>query len=56
MKTGKQTPNHHSSTIQSLAALPGYDVNSKKAKRSKIVKCRAIVFEKQTTNVFEIIF
>lgn len=56
MKTSKPIISDHSATIQSLAALPGYDVNSKKAKQSKIVKCRAIVFEKQTTNVFEIIF
>lgn len=44
------------STIQNLASLPGHAIDSKKAKESKIVQFRAIVFDRQMINNFEIIF
>jgi hypothetical protein len=46
----------NAATLQQLASLPGESVNSKRAKESKIIKCRAIVFERQMTDIFEIIF
>lgn len=43
-------------SIQELASFPGYSVKSKKAKESKMVKHRAIVFDRQMRDNYEIIF
>lgn len=43
-------------SIQRLTSLPGCSVNSKKAKESKFIKHRAIVFDRQMNENYEIIF
>lgn len=56
MKNRNENQHTTANTIQSLASLPGCAIDSKKAKESKMIKRRALVFERQTTGTFEIIF
>jgi hypothetical protein len=50
-KTGDKT----GVSLQSIYKLPGYS-NGKKAKASRFVKYRAIVFDRQMSGNYEIIF
>lgn len=56
MMKNKNNRRINADVLQQLANLPGEPVNGKKTKNSKIIKCRAIVFERQMTDIFEIIF
>lgn len=56
MKNRNENQPATANTIQSLASLPGCAIDSKKAKESKMIKRRALIFERRTTGTFEIIF
>lgn len=56
MKSTDLATENKRETLQILASLPGQAADSKQAKESKILKYRALIFEKQMNGTFEIIF